>query len=262
MTKARQAFTLIELLVVISIIALLIALLLPALKSARDSARTAVCMSQQRQMVTAQHAYAGDYRGTFRPPFWSSPREWYRALQPEYIQGPDDRMMTQVFACPAAPNASENVGRRWDQNNNDDWHADNGRYWVSYVPAQVTAGRQTGTPPSQRYFTGLQEVGPSQAMFFERADFKPGNSAVDDQENQVELRDYVYPLHYIQQTRTDRPPFLELRHGGGESQNIAFADGSVASVRGEQIEQTFLDGVASHGSWNKRRWEHIVRNIR
>ncbi|MEX0775817.1 MAG: type II secretion system protein [Phycisphaeraceae bacterium] len=45
-----QGFTLVELLVVISIIALLIAVLLPALKNARESARSAVCLSQQKQI--------------------------------------------------------------------------------------------------------------------------------------------------------------------------------------------------------------------
>jgi prepilin-type N-terminal cleavage/methylation domain-containing protein/prepilin-type processing-associated H-X9-DG protein len=54
------AFTLIELLVVIAVIAILISLLLPALRHARDSGRTAVCLSNQRSILTALGAYADD----------------------------------------------------------------------------------------------------------------------------------------------------------------------------------------------------------
>jgi type II secretory pathway pseudopilin PulG len=51
----------IELLVVILLIAVLLSLLLPALKHARENARAAVCLSNQRQIITASHAYARDY---------------------------------------------------------------------------------------------------------------------------------------------------------------------------------------------------------
>lgn len=60
----KKAFTLIELLVVISIIALLIGILLPALASARAAARRIACLSNVRQIVTAQSAYAVDYRNS------------------------------------------------------------------------------------------------------------------------------------------------------------------------------------------------------
>ncbi len=62
-----RGFTLIELLVVISIIALLLGILLPALGSARESGRGAVCLSNLRQLVTANSAYAQDNAGYYVP---------------------------------------------------------------------------------------------------------------------------------------------------------------------------------------------------
>ena len=55
-----RGFTLIELLVVISIIALLVGILLPALGAARATARSAVCLSNTRQLGTAFWSYATD----------------------------------------------------------------------------------------------------------------------------------------------------------------------------------------------------------
>jgi prepilin-type processing-associated H-X9-DG protein/prepilin-type N-terminal cleavage/methylation domain-containing protein len=59
------AFTLVELLTVVSIMALLMAILLPSYSQARQQARAVVCLSNERQIGMAIHAYAEDYQGRF-----------------------------------------------------------------------------------------------------------------------------------------------------------------------------------------------------
>ena len=84
----RHAFTLIELLVVVSIIAVLIALLLPAVKSARESARTAICMSNQRQIYLGLHNYAQEQDEDVVPSYISGARTWPWIAR-EYLPGAD-----------------------------------------------------------------------------------------------------------------------------------------------------------------------------
>src|SRR5438552_549627 len=57
----RSGFTLIELLVVIAIIAILAAILFPVFAQAREKARTAMCLSNLKQIGLGMMMYAQDY---------------------------------------------------------------------------------------------------------------------------------------------------------------------------------------------------------
>lgn len=62
MQPRSRAFTLIELLVVIAIIALLIGILLPALGEARKAARTAMCISNMKQLAIGTQSYTSEFQ--------------------------------------------------------------------------------------------------------------------------------------------------------------------------------------------------------
>jgi prepilin-type N-terminal cleavage/methylation domain-containing protein/prepilin-type processing-associated H-X9-DG protein len=64
----RSGFTLVELLVVIAIICILASILLPVFERAREKSRTAVCQSQQKELLAALMLYTEDYDGML--PWW------------------------------------------------------------------------------------------------------------------------------------------------------------------------------------------------
>src|SRR4051794_24590507 len=67
MMKSSRAFTLIELLVALTIIAVLAALVLGAMNVARSRGDAAQCISNLRQLATANFSYAAEHEGRYVP---------------------------------------------------------------------------------------------------------------------------------------------------------------------------------------------------
>jgi len=131
--KTQGGFTLIELLVVISIIALLIALLLPALAKAKESGKNILCLTNVRQLMLGQFAFAQDNKGEFASAVrWC---EWYEptsgggwravvARDPTNIDAIRHGILfeyvgqdTSVYQCPVAQEVLQPPkGGRWLRN--------------------------------------------------------------------------------------------------------------------------------------------------
>ncbi|MEM1164978.1 MAG: prepilin-type N-terminal cleavage/methylation domain-containing protein [Planctomycetota bacterium] len=113
-THRIGAFTLIELLVVVAVIALLIGLLLPTLGRAREAARLVGCLSNQRGLGQAGHAYAVDYSGSIFSLSWSVDDDFngpFPAANPALLFAEDDFEARMFQAIHNAEQRSSYVGR-------------------------------------------------------------------------------------------------------------------------------------------------------
>ncbi|TVR52857.1 MAG: DUF1559 domain-containing protein [Puniceicoccaceae bacterium] len=97
-TQPRAGFTLIELLTVIAIIGILAAILIPVVSSVRESARSAVCLSNLRQVGLATLAYALENNDRLPDAGTGEDPTWARTLT-QYISVTHTQRAS-IFVCP------------------------------------------------------------------------------------------------------------------------------------------------------------------
>ncbi len=109
--KKKKGFTLIELLVVIAIISLLVSILLPSLQKAKELAKTAVCMTNHKQLAGGVQMYASLYDGIlpfapagywyYKCPSWRHQLACAVFEEDESLLKDYDAPLGPLFECPS-----------------------------------------------------------------------------------------------------------------------------------------------------------------
>ncbi|MCM8535584.1 MAG: prepilin-type N-terminal cleavage/methylation domain-containing protein [Lentisphaeraceae bacterium] len=135
----KKYFTLVELLVVIAIIGILLTILLPSLNKSREASRTAVCLSQIRQLALSYGLYTAENNnrtmGRF-PKFPNKSKGW-----PGYLY--DYHQSVDLMQCPSAMEQATN-----NPINNRAGSAKSG--WIGDI-----GWRRVGTDYAKRFSYGI-----------------------------------------------------------------------------------------------------------
>jgi prepilin-type N-terminal cleavage/methylation domain-containing protein/prepilin-type processing-associated H-X9-DG protein len=206
----KRGFTLIELLVVIAIIALLAAILFPVFARARENARRSSCQSNLKQIGISMMQYVDDYDDRYPSNFFSQPApndRWTGVIQP-YIKN------TDVMFCPSSPIRST-------------YHQ--GNYGINHrlAPDGVYTKRSSINRTSEVY------------LFMDAGNYRIRDVNITG--TSISSNNYLpgagdrgtVPTAAIQAAYVS--DFQSGRHFGAV--NIAFVDGHVKWVKGEDVER-------------------------
>ncbi|MCM8533616.1 MAG: type II secretion system GspH family protein [Lentisphaeraceae bacterium] len=237
-------FTLIELLVVVAIIGILASLLMPSLHKARDAAKTAVCVSNQKQVGISVVMYATDFDGKIPP----AGNQFVNLLGgPNYLDAPRSTPFNNnlevevqtnfnIFHCPAglsdklskhaisgnwdAIDFTETL-RAWRSSSNNTLNLAGGYdSWFSIVGV---ASRGDGNSNGWGY-SNWRINNPT-------TDVWPSLGAISDAGRATVLHDGTHHMH----SHKGDGSRISARHNGYKKTNVLFYDGHVITASRSRV---------------------------
>lgn len=222
--RSRSAFTLVELLVVVAIIGVLVSLLLPAVQASRASARRMQCANNLRQIGLGVHQYIDVHRGEF--PAMSHDRDrieaWVFTLAP-YMENVDD-----IRLCP------DDFARQELQSQRVTSYAMNGYLRPVSRKERFLLEGTADESTLDEFAYRLQELASTHTtiVMFEAGAIV--ESTYDHLDNWAWFTE-LYPTPEDRKSRIRVEVAID-RHQG-EVANYLYADGHVAVIAADQIDQ-------------------------